>query len=110
MASNQNSGIRVLFCAESDGMVQIPVFLWAHHYEITNFGFWTILHKYVLFLAFFGKLLSIFVQKRRPQLHHQAEQSFGLRCFEGLRLSLRSTENNVTLTRLRQRVACVVYK
>ena len=62
MASNQNSGIWVLFSAEFNGIVQIPDFRQAHHYKTTIFGFWEILYKYILYLAFLGKLLSIFAQ------------------------------------------------
>ena len=52
LASNQNSGIWVLFSAESNGIVQIPDFRQAHHYKTKIFGFWAFLYKYILVLAF----------------------------------------------------------
>ena len=36
MASNQNLGNGVLFSAEFNGMVQIPVFRQAHHYKFSK--------------------------------------------------------------------------
>ena len=62
LASNQNSGIRVLFSAEFNGIVQIPNFRQAHHYKTTIFGFWAISYKYILLLAFLGKFMSILAQ------------------------------------------------
>ena len=56
MASNQNSGIRVLFSAESNGIVQIPDFRQAYHYKTKIFGFWAFLYKYILVLAFLEKI------------------------------------------------------
>ena len=51
MASNQNSGKGVLFSAESNGMVQIPDFRWAHHYNISKTLFSGCVHQKCLFTA-----------------------------------------------------------
>ena len=56
MASNQNSGIWVLFSAESNGIVQIPDFRQAYHYKTKIFGFWAFLYEYILVLAFLEKI------------------------------------------------------
>ena len=101
LASNQNSGIWVLFSAESNGIVQIPDFRQAYHYKTKIFGFWAFLYKYVLFVAFCGKLSSILVQITLAAAPPPATAIF---CF-GMFWRPAFHGNNVTLTSTRAYVS-----
>ena len=101
MASNQNLGFWVLFSAESNGIVQIPDFRQAYHYKTKIFGFWAFLYKYVLFLAFCGKLSSILVQITLAAAPPPATAIF---CF-GMFWRPAFHGNNVTLTSTRAYVS-----